>query len=317
MGRGFWGESVTPEGARGGHLVSSSSAGALQANGELDDPYTPGGPAAGEIRPRKAAAQPGMGPRVGLLGGFELSLEGKAVALPMTAQRLVAFLALRDRPLLRLHVAGTLWPDATEARAGANLRSALWRLGRPGFQLVDVSNGHLALGRGVDVDFHRASDLARRLLDQSSIAEHGVVDELSLAKDMLPDWSDDWVIVEREHFRQLRLHALESLCERLTSLQRFSEAIEAGLAAVAAEPLRESAHRALIKAHLAEGNVGEAAHQYRVFQTLLRNELDLEPSSLMEDIMKGLRRVLAFGSGVAISFCTYVALGGEELVTMG
>jgi hypothetical protein len=36
---------------------------------------------------------------------------------------------------------------------------------------------------------------------------------------------------------------------------------------VAAEPLRESAHRALIKAHFAEGNPGEAAHQYRLFVT--------------------------------------------------
>jgi DNA-binding SARP family transcriptional activator len=235
--------------------------------------------------------EPGRGLRLSLLGGFDLSLEGEIVRLPMTAQRLIAFLSLHDRPLLRGYVAGSLWPDTTEDRAGANLRSALWRLGSPGFALVNASNGHLELSPRVDVDLRHSIALAHRLRDQSLLFVEGEIDELRFFKDVLPDWSDDWVIVEREHFRQLRLHALESLCERQTALGRYSQAIEAGLAAVAAEPLRESAHRTLIKAHLAEGNVGEATRQYRTFRRLLHDELDLEPSNLMEALVRGLTLV--------------------------
>ena len=51
------------------------------------------------------------------------------------------------------------------------------------------------------------------------------------------------------------------------------------MAAVAAEPLRESAQRALIRAHLAEGNRSEALRQYRSYESLLRDELGLEPTS--------------------------------------
>ena len=94
-------------------------------------------------------------------------------------------------------------------------------------------------------------------------------DGLLLSRDLLPDWYDDWVAVERERFRQLRVHALERLCDRLVEAERFGEAIEAGLAAMKSEPLRESAHRALVRAHLAEGNRSEALAQYRRFKALL------------------------------------------------
>jgi DNA-binding SARP family transcriptional activator len=93
------------------------------------------------------------------------------------------------------------------------------------------------------------------------------------------------VLVERERFHQLRLHALEALCDRLITAGRYGEAIDAGLAVVAAEPLRESAHRALIKAHLAEGNHGEAYRQYQLCREILRDELGVEPSNALRALL--------------------------------
>ena len=62
--------------------------------------------------------------QVELLDGFALRAR-VSVDLPLSAQRVVAFLALHDRPLLRLHVAGVLWPETSEDRAFASLRTAL------------------------------------------------------------------------------------------------------------------------------------------------------------------------------------------------
>jgi DNA-binding SARP family transcriptional activator len=227
-------------------------------------------------------------PQVMLLGGFDLRFQGEPVAVPMTAQRVLAFLALRDRAMLRLHVAGSLWPETTEARASANLRSALWRLGRPGVDIIDASNGHLGLSDDVEVDVRHTVTLARQLLGDQPDLPKEEADPQRLAEDILPDWSEEWVVMEREHYRQLRLHALESLCEKLTAQGRYAQAVEAGIAAVAAEPLRESAHRTLMKAHLAEGNMREALHQYRAFRQLLLDELDLEPSDAMEGLVRDL-----------------------------
>jgi DNA-binding SARP family transcriptional activator len=97
------------------------------------------------------------------------------------------------------------------------------------------------------------------------------------------------VLIERERFRQLRLHALEALCRRLTDAGRHGEATEAGLAAVACEPLRESAHRAVVAAHLSEGNAGEALRQYEACRALLGRQLGLEPTAAFERLMAPLR----------------------------
>jgi DNA-binding SARP family transcriptional activator len=57
------------------------------------------------------------------------------------------------------------------------------------------------------------------------------------------------------------------------------------LAAVSAEPLRESAHRELVEVHLAEGNVAEAVRQYDVYRHMLRRQLGLAPSPVMRRLV--------------------------------
>jgi DNA-binding SARP family transcriptional activator len=54
---------------------------------------------------------------------------------------------------------------------------------------------------------------------------------------------------------------------------------------VGAEPLRESAHRTVIRVHLAEGNFGEAARAYDAFRTMLADELGVAPTRQMSDLV--------------------------------
>ncbi|MGW1987567.1 AfsR/SARP family transcriptional regulator [Streptomyces collinus] len=98
-------------------------------------------------------------------------------------------------------------------------------------------------------------------------------------EDLLPGWDEEWLLPERERLRQLRLHALDALAEALVREGRPALALEAAWESVRAEPLRESAHRAAVSAHLAEGNLSEAVRHYRSFQRLLREELGVEPSA--------------------------------------
>jgi DNA-binding SARP family transcriptional activator len=236
----------------------------------------------------RAEAPGGEGPYLSLLEGFELRLNGEAVELPLSAQRLVAFLALHNRPLQRGFVAGNLWLDSSEERAGANLRSALWRLHRHGRQLIDARAGRLSLASDVRVDVHQAAEQARRLIETNGSGHVEDPDggfELTLTGELLPDWYEDWILGERERFRQLRVHALESLCDRLSAAGRHAQAIEAGLTAVASEPLRESAHRALIRSYLAEGNPAEAIRQYRAYERMLSDELGAQPSPQIRSLV--------------------------------
>src|SRR6185436_19063543 len=99
----------------------------------------------------------------------------------------------------------------------------------------------------------------------------------TLSVDLLPDWYDDWAVIEAEEWRQLRLHALDTLAEGLTAAGRYADATSAALAAVKAEPLRETAHAVLIRVYLAEGNRAEALAAYEGYRVMLRTEMGLEP----------------------------------------
>src|SRR5437667_422329 len=133
----------------------------------------------------------------------------------------------------------------------------------------------------------RQEAAARRALHRTDDAALEL-DASTFGADLLPDWYEDWVLIERERYRQLRLRALDALCERLTAADRLSDALDAGLAAVAGEPLRESAHRAVVRVHLAEGNVGEAIRQFRLCRRLLGEQLGIEPSERMQELIRSL-----------------------------
>jgi DNA-binding SARP family transcriptional activator len=230
--------------------------------------------------------------RLSLMKGFELRHDGEIVTVAPSSQRLVAFVALQEGPVHRRRVGGALWLDATDERAGANLRSALWRTPAPGgCPLVLSSATHLWFNPAVELDFWAGLAWARAVLDHGGSAgpgadllRHGLT---QLTEDLLPDWPDDWVLVERERFRQLRLHALESISEYLTEAGLYSDALQAGLAAVAAEPLRESGHRQVVRIHLREGNISEAIREYRSYARMLADELGVSPSPAMEDLIRG------------------------------
>jgi DNA-binding SARP family transcriptional activator len=215
-----------------------------------------------------------------LINGFEIECRG-AGHLSAGSQRLLAFLAVGSGPLQRSYVAGSLWPDTSEDRAKANLRTALWQLGRSGPRLVASSRSHLHLVVGVSVDLHDAAAAAHRVLrdpDSASLADCRLP---GLRGDLLPDWYDEWLISTRERFLDLRLHALEAACRRLGRLGHVGEAVEAGRAAVGAEPLRESSNRVLVETYIANGNVAAAIRQFTVYRRALRREIGVEPSHLM------------------------------------
>jgi DNA-binding SARP family transcriptional activator len=226
-----------------------------------------------------------------VLGSFGLSVAGKPQRdLPHGSQRLLAFLALRDRPVTRTAVAGTLWPEASEDHAHASLRSALSRLTGLNRSVVRANSREVALADGVLVDIRAARLLAQRILggapDLDEDLGHRAISALSV--DLLPDWYDDWALAESEAWRQLRLHALDALAARLTASGRYADATGAALAAVKPEPLRETAHAALIRVYLAEGNRAEALAAYKHYRDLLRNEMGLEPTQLIRSLVEGL-----------------------------
>jgi DNA-binding SARP family transcriptional activator len=220
--------------------------------------------------------------RLDLLGELRVQFEGETQRLSPSAQRLLGLLAVtqRTRPARRAAVAERMWPDTAPGRAASNLRSVLWRLPRPRGRVLVLGNaGEVWLAPDLRVDLWEAEELAHRLCAPDPPALTPTTDLSTLHRDLLPDWSETWLLAEQESYRQKRLHALERSAVLFREQGRFTDALDAGLGAVQSEPLRESAHRRVIEVHLAEGNQAEALRQYDGYRRLLAQELGLPPSS--------------------------------------
>lgn len=224
--------------------------------------------------------------RLNLLQDFEIVHDGHPVALAPSLQRLVCFLAFRRHPQRRACVSGTLWFDVDEHRASASLRSALWRLNPLG--IVGSSHTHLWLDPSVEVDLSAVNGHALAVL-RSKLPEDELLDIarelIDVGDDVLPGWYDEWVVDERERFRQVRLHALDRIGEQLIQSGRWCDALQVALAVTGTEPLRESAHRLLIRVHLFQGNIAEAVRQYRRYAALIREELNARPSPVIQALV--------------------------------
>lgn len=230
--------------------------------------------------------------RITMLDGLTVRLgDGRLVAdLPQGVQRFIVLLGLSGRPG-RSAVAGQLWPDIPEDLAQRRLRSTLWRTQKSLPGVVVPGGGALGLAARVRLDVRELIEWGRHVLDPASSIEQCAPPHPGMYGELLPGWYDEWLDSERERLRQLRMHVWEALSDKLARDCRYGEAIEAAQEAIRAEPLRESAWRALIRAHAAEGNVCEVLRAYVRFEELLGDELGIAPSVelalLVRDLVPG------------------------------
>ncbi|MBQ0901153.1 BTAD domain-containing putative transcriptional regulator [Micromonospora sp. U21] len=230
-----------------------------------------------------AGDSPETGVSLHLLGGFRLLRGAAPVVVPRGLQRVIALIGLRPGAT-RSQLAGLLWPDASEERALSSLRTALWRLRQDPCCPMTATGDTVRLGPAVRLDVDDLVGTAARVRDGDD--PRTAAGALAAGRhDLLPGWYDDWVLLDRERLRQLRLHMLEQVAGQHLVAGRHGEALEAALEAMAAEPLRETPHRLVVRIHLAEGNAFEAVHAFYVYRDLLRRELRLEPSPAMSALL--------------------------------
>jgi DNA-binding SARP family transcriptional activator len=238
----------------------------------------------------EAIAISGHGPRwsLRLFDGWQLRCDDAAVVVAYRERRLLSLLALQgERP--RSHLAGLLWPDSDESRAHGNLRAAVWRIQHLLVGVLQESPGMMTLAPDVHVDVHELRNLAHRLTADGEPPDTAHALEVLRRGTLLPGWYDDWALEEREQLHQLRLRALENLADRLLEDGQLDGALQAAMGAVSLEPLRESAHRALIRVHLRDGNHVEAVRVYRAFRDRLDDELGISVSPLIVDLVRPLQ----------------------------
>lgn len=221
------------------------------------------------------------GKRLNLLGGFRIEIDGCPMAVPGAASKLFALLALHDRDVSRAEIAGTFWPELGDRRAFANLRTVLWRLPPSVQSMVRSTTPTMVLADDVNADVREVRHAVRRVLDHGEIPDGGHELINLLCRPLLPELDEHWLVFERERLRQLHIHALERIGERHLTNGDPMTAVDVASAVITAEPLRESAHALLIRAHEASGNRVDAQRAYDHYCAILRRELGVPPSECL------------------------------------
>ncbi|RVA21201.1 SARP family transcriptional regulator, partial [Mesorhizobium sp. M7D.F.Ca.US.004.03.1.1] len=215
-----------------------------------------------------------------LLGFPEFRLNGRPIELALRkAAALVIYLAEAGGPVARDVAATLLWPEADAEAARARLRRTLYKIRIAfGEEVISASAASLVVRAPLSVEadasaFEHACNAG--LLDDAA----GLYTSDYLAGFSLPDCPEfeEWVFFRREALRSRLVQALERLVEAKIAGGEPRDAVLHATRLAALDPLSESAHRHLIRAHLAAGDRAAAERQGETCTRLLRDELGVAP----------------------------------------
>ncbi len=207
---------------------------------------------------------------------------------------LLAYLALhRETAHTREQLAALFWGDLDDRKARHCLNTALWRLhqdlaaaGIPPSALLRADAetvGFNGAGAGrLDVaEFEARCAWAAGLpsgpgQDERRAALYAQAAALYRGE-LLVECYEDWCLLERERLGLLQLRALGWLLGHHAGRGEHEAALGYGRRILAADPLREEVHRAVIGVQLAAGQPAAALRQYRQCEEVVRRELGTEP----------------------------------------
>jgi len=226
------------------------------------------------------------GLRIALLGGLDIS-GGEAsarVSLTRKARALVAYLALRgERGQSREKLAELLWGNSAEEQARANLRQALTSIRRAlngdGAAFLVADGDQISLSKSeIDLDVARFERLVAEatpdaLKQAAALYKGDLLDGFSLKEDSF----EVWARAERERLRLLASDALTKLIAHCDEVGDTERCVETAARLLTLDPLREAAHRILMRAYAAQGRQASALKQFETCRDILRSELGVEP----------------------------------------
>jgi DNA-binding SARP family transcriptional activator len=239
---------------------------------------------------------------VQFLGGFSVQLNSQPLRSFRSAKTrgLLAYLAVQpDREHSRDSLAALLWGDSTDQAAKTNLRIEISNLKKiladhPALEISRASVCfHSALAA---LDVHRFQEVVAGFMALSAEAQGRQLPQLVAAIDLyqgeflagfhLDDAIEyeDWQLITRERLHEQMMQALETLQLRYAEQGYWTELAAAARRQLALLPWHESAHRYLMQALAAQGEIQSALAQYARCCQILQEELGVEPSLPTRDL---------------------------------
>ncbi len=230
--------------------------------------------------------------RLYFLGPLDIRSDDQELPKPPTlkSQSLLAYLVLhRGQAQLRDRLAELFWGDRPERKARRSLTTALWHIRRCLPEDYILSDPHM-------VQFEPRTELWLDVDEFQSYASHDDIASLlsgvALYRgDFMDGFYDEWVLNERYRLESLFSEALARLMVGQEERGAHETALATALRLLDQDPLREDAHRLVMRARCRLGQRNAALEQYRHCREIVLEELGAEPmvetSQLYREILEG------------------------------
>ncbi|MEK7442018.1 MAG: AAA family ATPase, partial [Chloroflexota bacterium] len=219
----------------------------------------------------------------------QIKLNGKEITLTRRKSRaLIYYLAAHTKPITRDHLLSIFWIDLDRASAQQTLRTTLHGLRKALGDSLIVDDDKLSLATDSQIDTRNFESnfqpLTSNLQPPTSNLQLLTSNLHLYTGDFLDSFSlpdspafDDWVAVQREHYRRLAVRGFTALAKQHEAEKRFDEAIDALSRALAFDPLQEDLQRDCIRLQYLAGDRAGAIRRYDTLRKLLDEEMGLPP----------------------------------------
>ncbi len=235
----------------------------------------------------------------GLLGPVEVQVDGRAVPLPSSKQRLALSMLLVEagRIVSAERMMDELWGAALPADPPAALRTQVSRLrralGPAGDDLLTVGAGYRLTVRRSQLDAARFEDAMAEAAQASGEKALRLLDgALALWRGpAISEFADrPFAMATAARLNELRVVAAERRAELLLSAGSVDDAIAVLQALVAEHPEREHPRGLLMQALYRAGRHTDALALFRSWREYLAGELGLDPSPALQRIERDILR---------------------------
>jgi DNA-binding SARP family transcriptional activator len=236
-----------------------------------------------------------------LLGGFRLLRSGQPVAVRggSKVEALLSTLAMGQAyGIRREQLLERLWPNIDPSLAGQSLNSLVYSVHKiVGVSCIVNEDGRYRLnakaGVSVDIDvFSAFFDAGQERASMGDMANAAALFRRVVAMydgDLCTN-GDTRATVEQARLRSRYFTATMQLAQWDLDRGDCSSALNGALSLLARDPCREDAHRLAMRCYVRLGERAQALHQYRLCESILRNEFDVAPESASWELYDQIRR---------------------------
>ena len=241
-----------------------------------------------------------------LLGQFQVSLKEERVSnfVSDKARALLAYLAVEGHKAQRREtLAHLLWPNKSDTRARANLRSALANLRQVIGELQADSPYLLITHQDIKID---PCDQVRLDVDEfSEIFNIKAIEPQNISQfdkvltiyqgEFLTGFNlsenlpfNEWVLLKREQYARMMDSVLQKISNYFEMRGEYVKALPFAWRHVELEPWQETARRQLMRLLVQSGQQAQALQQFRDLEDALQSDLNITPGIKTRQLYKSI-----------------------------